>query len=226
MKMSLMQMNAKFFGFSAVLSALLGALPMATVAALSMATPAAAIAFNGGDILNITGDYKAPAPTNIYRFRTVGGSNAALGSYGNFGVQNASTGGFSAFANNGTVQANYDILSLNFNDVASYLGFDFLRLNNGGDAFSFVITEPVTSNGSFSTGSSGGSIYSFKGLFKNADGQELGEGILTGQFVGGSNGSYSASLVVKSVPEPSALLGTGLMVGAIYVVRRGKLVAV
>jgi hypothetical protein len=223
MKMSLMKMNARFLGLSAVLSAL----PMAAVAALSMATPAAAITFNGGDILNITGDYKAPAPTNIYRFRTVGGSNAALGSYGNFGVQNASTGGFSAFANNGTVRANYDILSLNFNDVASYLGLDFLKLNNGGDAFSFVITEPVTNNGSFSTGSSGGSIYSFKGLFKNADGQELGEGILTGQFVGGSNGSYSASLaVVKSVPEPSALLGIGLMVGAIYVVRRGKLVAV
>ncbi len=213
-------MNAKLFGLSAV--------PLAALAALSMATPAAAITFNGGDILNITGAYRAPAPTNLYRFRTVGGSNAAVGSYGNFGVQNASTGGFSAFANSGTVRAGYDILSLDFNNLTTYLGLDFLRLNNGGDAFSFVITGAATANdGNFSTSTSGLAGYSFKGLFKSATGQELGEGILSGQFVGGGNGSYSASLVVvKSVPEPSALLGLGLMVGAVYVIRRGQLVAV
>jgi hypothetical protein len=210
-------MNAKFFGISA--------LPMAAMAALSMASPAAAITFNHGDVLNITGAYKAPAPTNLYNFHTVGGSAAALGSYGNFGVQNDSTGAFGAFANGGTVTAAYDILSLDFDNIATYLGLDFLKLENGLDAFSFVITEAVTEEFSFTTGPSGAAVFSFKGLFKSADGQEVGEGILTGQFVGGKNGSYSASLVVKSVPEPSALLGIGLMVGAVYVIRRRQLVA-
>lgn len=212
-------MNAKFFGISA--------LPMAAMAALTMASPAAAITFNNGDNLNITGAYKAPAPTNLYRFHTVGGSAAAVGSYGNFGVQNDSTGAFSAFANNGTVTAAYDILSLDFNNISTYLGLDFLTLDNGADAFSFVITEPATEEFAFSSGSSGAAVFSLKGLFKSASGEEVGEGILTGQFVRGSNGSYSATLaVVKSVPEPSALLGIGLMVGAVYMIRRRQLVAV
>jgi hypothetical protein len=170
-------MNAKFFGLSA--------LPMAALAALSLASPAAAITFNGGDILNITGAYQAPAPTNLYNFRSVGGGYAASGSYGNFGVQNNSTGGFSAFANNGAAKATYDILSLDFNSLATYLGLDFLKLNNSGDAFSFVITEPATFNSGFSKTSSGSSTYSFKGIFKGASGQALGEGILSGQFVRG-----------------------------------------
>ena len=194
--------------------------PLAALAALSVVRPAAAITFNGGDILNITGAYEAPAPTGIYDFHTAGGSAAGLGNYGNFGVQNDSTGAFSAFANGGTVTTDYEILSLDFGNVASYVGQPFLSLTSSGDAFTFEITEPAINQASFNFGSMGGAIFSFEGVFKSADDRELGQGVLSGQFIGG-DGSYSASLtVVESVPEPSVLLGLGLMAGAVFVVRR------
>ena len=197
--------------------------PLAAVAALSMAAPAsAAVFFSNGDTLNITGAYKAPAPTGSYEFFKANGSAAPIGSTGNFGVQNDSTGAFAAFTSNGDVKAAYEILSLDFNDVNTYVGKTFLSLSKGGDAFTFKITEPAINQGSFNAGTLGGALFSFKGVFKSLDDEDLGEGVFSSQFIG-QGGSYSATLVVtevESVPEPSALLGIGLMVGAVYVIRR------
>ncbi|MGC1306213.1 MAG: PEP-CTERM sorting domain-containing protein [Phormidesmis sp.] len=203
---------------------------IAALATFGMAAPAFAVTFNGGDILNITGAYKAPAPTGLYRFHTVGGSAAAVGSYGNFGVQNDSTGAFAAFGSNGSVTTDYNILSLDFGNAATYVNKSFLSLSKGGDAFTFEITEPVSQEFAFNMGSFGAGIFSFKGLFKSLDNQNLGEGFLSGQFVGGGNGSYSASLTVlespiESVPEPSALLGLALTAGTIIVIRRRQTVS-
>ncbi|MGB3294120.1 MAG: PEP-CTERM sorting domain-containing protein [Phormidesmis sp.] len=212
-------MNIKFLSKAAA--------PLVTLAALSMATPAsAAVFFGNGDMLNITGAYKAPATTGVYEFLKVGGSPAPIGSMGNFGIQNDSTGAFLAFTSNGDVKSAYDILSVDFNNVATYVGQTFLSLSNGVDAFTFQITEPAINQGSFNAGSFGGALFSFKGVFKSLDDQKLGEGVLSSQFIG-KGGSYSATLVVteaESVPEPSALLGIGLMVGAVYVIRRRQVV--
>ncbi len=205
-------MNVKFFSKAIA--------PLATLAALSMAAPAsAAVFFGNGDSLNITGAYKAPAPTGVYEFLKLGNGPAPIGSMGNFGVQNDSTGAFTAFTSNGNVKADYKILSLDFTKPETYIDKAFLSLSNGADAFTFHITEPATNEGSFTIGKSGGALFSLKGMFKSPDDRELGQGVFSSQFIS-KNGSYSATLEVTSVPEPSALLGIGLMVGAVYVIRR------
>ncbi|NJM96335.1 MAG: PEP-CTERM sorting domain-containing protein [Phormidesmis sp. RL_2_1] len=202
--------------------------PLAALAALSMAAPAsAAVFFNNNDALNITGSYKAPAATGFYEFLKLDGSSAAVGSYGNFGVQNDSTGGFAAFGTNGAVTATYDILSLDFTNPATYVGKTFLSLSNGVDAFTFKITEAAINQGSFAVGNMGGSLFSLKGIFASLDDENLGEGVLSGQFTG-NRGGYSATLTVvesASVPEPSALLGLGLAAGTMIVIRRRQTVS-
>ncbi len=208
-------MNAKFFG------ALLAA-PLAAVSAMIMAAPAsAAVFFNNGDLLNITGGFKAPAAPGVYKFLKTNGSAANLGSYGNFGIlaPPSSSGAFAPFSSNGKVVSSNQILSIDFANSATYLNKDFLLVTKASESFRFVITAPITQL------FAGGNAYAatFKGLFKSTDDEVLGEGILTSNFLPKKNGSYSATLeVTKTVPEPSALLGLGLMVGTIFIIRRSQ----
>lgn len=208
-------MKAKFFG------ALLAA-PLAAASAMIMAAPAsAAVFFNNGDLLNFTGGFKAPAATGVYKFIEANGSAADVGSYGNFGILAApsSSGAFAPFSSGGSVVAGNKILSVDFTNPATYLNKDFLLVTKASESFKFVITDPITQL------FAGGNAYAatFKGLFKSADDEVLGEGILTSNFRPKKNGSYSVTLeVTKTVPEPSALLGLGLMVGTIFIIRRSQ----
>ncbi|PZO60304.1 MAG: hypothetical protein DCF15_02475 [Phormidesmis priestleyi] len=213
-------MNAKFFG------ALLAA-PLAAVSAMIMAAPAsAAVFFNNGDLLNIGGGVKAPTSVGEHKFAKVGKpvTFAGIGSYGNFGIydNDLTTGGFESFISNGTVLPGYEILSVDFTKPTDYLNNkEFLRVSNGVDSFKFIITEFISP---LSASSFGYTTNVFKGVFKSLDDEVLGEGkgILSSQFLPNKNGSYSASFEVTkvSVPEPSALLGLGLMVGTVFIIRR------
>lgn len=223
-------MNAKLFG------ALLAA-PLAAVSAMIMAAPAsAAVFFNNGDSINLTGSFKAPAPLAQYEFGKVGGTFASIGSYGNFGIQAPpnSTGAFAPFGalSNGAVLASNEILSVDFADSTTYLNKEFLRVSNGVDSFKFIVTglaNPSQTTTSiplpipFPSISVTSGVALLSGNFVSSTGSVLGTGLLTSNFTTGSNGSYSATLVVtKTVPEPSALLGLGLMVGTVFIIRRSQ----
>lgn len=199
--------------------------PLAAVAALSMAAPAsAAVFFGNDDTLNITGAYKTSITNPAkYEFGISGGGFASVGSYGNTGVSSSSDGAFEPFITD-AVDPLYKILSVNFSDATTYLNKVFLRIDNGTDAFDFIITEAIFGE-SKNKGKTTDVDYTLKGIFKSLDDQTLGEGSLTSNYSNTKGiGSYSATLVVtkaaEPVPEPSALLGIGLMVGAVYVIRR------
>ncbi len=199
--------------------------PLAAVAALSMAAPAsAAVFFGNGDSLNIGSGYQTSTATpSQYKFSLFGGGFANVGSYGNTNVTSTSDGAFEPFITD-AVKPLYGILSIDFSDASTYLNKAFLSINTGVDAFTFTITGPAVEHPVADTDKLTNVAYSFGGIFKSLDDQTLGEGTLTSNFSNkNGKGSYSAILVVtkaESVPEPSALLGIGLMVGAVYVIRR------
>ncbi len=220
-------MNAKFFG------ALLAA-PLAAVSAMIMAAPASAAVFFNGDSLNFSGGYKSTLSAGKFEFRNVGGTVAGIGSYGNFGILGAdSTGDFSLFDSNNAIVAGNKILSVDFNDSTTYLGKDFLKVTNvdGTDSFTFVITGLASTalepGPTLATGTNYFGATSLIGNFVSSGGNILGSGVLTNNFVKKPNGSltsgsYSSTLTVTkvTVPEPSALLGLGLMVGTVFIIRR------
>lgn len=203
----------------------LAAAPLAGLAALAMAAPAsAAVFFNNNDAINITASFQAPTPQGVLQFAKADGTFSTIGDYGNLGVFGSptTTGAFAPFSTNGAVTAGYEILSVNFNDVATYVGLDFLQINNGVDTFKFVITDPIANYSPLLPNNF--TAVGVTGIFKSLDDQVLGSGSLTGQFNKGANGSFSGTLTVtETVPEPSALLGIGLMVGAVYTLRRRQL---
>lgn len=210
-------MNAKFFG------ALLAA-PLAVASAMIMAAPAsAAVFFNNNDTLNFTGGFKAPAPNGKYEFQKVDNTYAAINgsSYGNFGIASNSTGAFLPFGTNSVLASN-EILSVDFTNSATYLNKEFLKVTNGTDSFTFVITGLTSPPVQVPIPGATLGFVGLSGNFVSSTGSVLGTGALTSNF-GSTSSTYSAFLEVTkvaTVPEPSALVGLGLMVGTVLVIRR------
>jgi hypothetical protein len=214
-------------------------LPVTIIAlgVLGQTQAAEAVVFGIGDTLNITNGVdvqKTDSGQELLLFNDLSTPPIAqpVGSYGSFGVQDDSTGGFEAFRNAGTVIGDYQILSVDFEDPTSYLNRSFLQaVMPGLDEFIFEITTEVTGDiveqSVLGTVVGFASTHSFGGLFKDGAGNVLakGVGIVTAQ--GGvaqpEFDSYSASFFVtetESVPEPATVLALFSMVGALGLRRR------
>lgn len=110
---------------------ILAASSLVAVSSILAVNPAQAAVFLGiGDKLNITGSVSnVPLGTsaNQITFNPTGdvfesgfifGGSTDIGEYGNFGVQDNSSGVFALYANSGTVIADYQILSFDIQDAA------------------------------------------------------------------------------------------------------------
>lgn len=206
--------------------AALASVPFAVAGAFTNSDPAQAISFNVGDTLNITGAY-TPVLNDPLKltFNDAPGGDGDAG-YGNFGVVNpTTTGSFEAFETNGTVDTGYDILNVDFGDLTTYLNQDFLKLDNNVDSFKFIITAPVVKSpysGSVPGITFGGVVALMTGKFVNAsNGEALGFGNFTANF-NNENGSFSGTFTVTSVPEPTTILGLGVVGAGLVASRRRK----
>ena len=198
-------MNYKVFGFKAVVAT-------AMVTGV-MSVSASAQAFSIGDTLQFTSNdvvaYDLTTGAQTLNF----GNNAfdptgAPGSLGSIFVTSFSTGAFAPYVfNNGSIKD----LSLtpptptpiaNFIRIGADLSFELTGFN-----FSVI---PVTSG--FSILGNGVS-----GIFRNATGENIAEGLITAQIFGTSPtgvSSYSGTIVVTNVIPTPALLPGLLALGA------------
>jgi hypothetical protein len=206
------------------------------VSLMSFANPAKAITFAVGDILQLNSDFHNSAG-NVQQVKFLDSTNTPqnIGSYGNFGIENNSTGSFTSFVTNGTISSAYKILSVDFSNLASYVNQDFLiaSLPNGvtaapgPDDFKFKITSPAVYT---PVGGPTSGVINFQvaGQFisTNPNNTAQGSGFLTGSFIR-NQGTFSGSLEVTSidngqpVPETSTVLGVGL-VGAFILLNRSR----
>jgi hypothetical protein len=101
--------------------AVLSGLPLIAAGILGSAVSAqAAVLFSVGDELSISGsvDFSQGAiqipgvGASAFRFEDTAGNPVATGGFGNFGVLPTSTGAFAAFRNNGNLDSDYKIRSL------------------------------------------------------------------------------------------------------------------
>lgn len=213
----------------------LATLPLVTASVFTNANSAQAITFKGGEILQINADFRN-SNANPQALRFFNGATQPrptltnLGQYGTFGIGDDSTGGFQAFANNGaTNNINYKILSLDFSNPVNYVGKEFLKAEKLGannaviDDFKFIITAPITEK---TLGGNSSGVFTFsnvQGIFTSTKpfNSVIGNAFLSGTYIR-NNGTFSATLEVASVPEPTTLAGLGLVAGALAVSQNRK----
>lgn len=230
-------MQLKVLGFGASVT-------LAVATLMSISSPAQAIIFGNGDTLNITGGYSTTLATP-FRFTFKNVSNTIPnGGFGNFGVvSGTTTGGFANFITNGVIVNEYKIADLDFTNTAvgNIPDFDFLTLTKtvtgapgtpaaGGpnDSFKFVMTELLDKTFVNNPGPLATTNLQFNGKFVNAQTNEaVAAGIFTGNFTDSTGaGSFSGTLIVEmveKVPEPSAVLGLGAVVGLGAFAKRHKI---
>lgn len=211
----------------------LAVLPLVVGGVFTNASSAAAATLNSGDILQINADFNNLASNPLKLQFKVGNTAQPIGSYGYFGIGEPSTGGFGDFENDGaTNNSNYKILSVDFTNPATYLDSNpldlsldlpFLKATKGSDSFKFYITEEILATDKMVAGTKNGvfTLSNVKGQFVTDQGAKAGFGYLSGTFIA-NNATFSGTLTVASVPEPTTVAGLGLVAGVLAVSRMRK----